>query len=478
LAQGSIYPVRRRDLLRLLTVSGAGVLTGADSVRRAAGEDRFYVSATGDDAADGRSPATAWRSVSAVNARLADGTVAHPATVAFERGATFHGKLRAPQRAPTTRGYLSFGAYGPGSKPRPVISGYVDLSGPSAWRSAGGGNWLADLGAPHRGYDGAQGGRDNIGFLKVDDTIRGRRVWQLTALRGPWDFHCDGHLLHVRASANPGTLARRIEAACDGDAITVGNALWISDLVLTGSGGHGIAGSATDLVVVNNEFSELGGSRLYDTTRYGNGFQAWINSERVTVAGNVFHDIYDVALTAQGDSGSPSGSPSGPAPGGWVDVTFRNNLVHRCNQSIEFWSQGRSGVGFSRVLVERNTCLFAGYGWSSNLRPDRDTRVHLLTYGWDLPADITVRHNTFYDAALAYRYSAVATPGLRCSGNVIAQRDGRVLKVKQPQTTASAASWVAAEGNDQGSRFEAVPTNAPISVPAALADLERWNRTR
>jgi hypothetical protein len=465
--------MQRRDLLRLLSASSVGVLTGADSAGRAVRGAQFYVGAAGNDDADGRSPATAWRSISAVNRRLADGTITHPASVLFERGQTFYGKLRARTDAPTNRGYLTFGAYGPSSQPRPVISGYVDLSGVAAWRSAGSGNWVADLSAPHTGYDGAQGGRDNIGFLKVDGTIRGQRVWRAGQLRGPWDFHCDGHQLRVRAPANPGSLARRIEGACDGDAITVGNALWISDLALTGSGGHGIAGSATDLVVVNNEFSELGGSRLYDTTRYGNGFQAWINSQRVTVAANVFHDIYDVALTAQGDSSSASGSN----PGGWVDVTFRNNMVYRCNQSLEFWSQGQSGIGFSRVLVERNTCLFAGYAWSSNLRPDRDTRVHLLTYGWDLPADVTVRHNTFYDATLAYRYSTVPTPGLRCSGNVIAQRAGRALKVKQPETVASAPSWVAKEGNDEGSRFETVPAGAPISVPAALADLERWNRT-
>lgn len=465
--------MRRRALLQLLTAAGLGVLTGGDSVRRAARGARFYVSGSGDDAADGRSPGSAWRSISAVNNRLADGTITHPASVLFERGQTFPGKLRAPTNAPTTCGYLTFGAYGPSSQPRPVISGCVDLSDASAWRSAGTGTWVADLGARHPGYDGAQGGRDNIGFLKVDGSIRGRRVWQLGQLRAPWDFHCDGLLLRVRAPANPGTLARRVEAACDGDAITVGNALWISDLALSGSGGHGVAGSATNLVVVNNEFSELGGSRLYDTTRYGNGFQAWINSRQVTVANNVFRDIYDVALTAQGDSSSPSGAN----PGGWADVTFRNNIVYRCNQSIEFWSQGRSGSGFSQVLVERNTCLFAGYSWSSTLRPDRDTRVHLLTYGWDLPADITVRHNTFYDAALAYRYSAVATPGLRCSGNVIAQRAGRLLKVKQPQTIASAPQWTALEDNDKGSRFETVPTGAPISVPAALADLKRWNGT-
>ena len=459
--------MRRRDLLTLIFAAAPPLLLASDSVRSRPPGTRYYVSPTGDDAATGRDPSNAWRTVNHINSRLADGTIRHPDAVLFEQGQTFYGKLRAPTNAPTDSGYLTFGSYstvGSTTGDRPVLSSYLLLGDPAIWRAAGRNIWLADLNAPHPGYDGAQGGKDNIGFLNVDGVINGKRAWQPTDLVRQWDFHCSDGALWVWSRANPGTLSTDIKAACDGDCITVGNALWISGLKLVGSGGHGVQGTATDVVLVDNEIAELGGSQLYATTRYGNGFQAWAGSARMTVHGNLFHDIYDVALTAQGKSDK--------GPNGWSDLRLQNNLIYQCNQSMEFWSEGR-GPGFLRCLMEHNTCLYAGYCWSSDLRPDRDTRVHLLTYGWDQPADITVRHNTFYDAALAYRYSATATPGLHCLDNLIAQRPGRLLKVNQPETIEYASNWVEIQDNDQGSQFEVLPAHAPRNVAAALRTLNK-----
>jgi hypothetical protein len=467
--------MHRRHLLKLLALAPAPALagcgaTGASAPELASAEAPaptgtfFYVSPTGDDRASGRSRTAAWQSITHVNAQLANGGIGVYDTVLFEGGQTHFGKIRIPRGRPTGGGYLTIGAY-PGGRRRPVISSYTLLNNASDWRRTGPNLWTTDLTprrAAGRGYDGAQGGADNIGFLRIDGVVHGRRVWRPEDQRAQWDFRCATNALHVWSTANPASLARDIRASCDGHCIALGNSVHITGLRLEGSGGHGIQGSATQVRVDNNELAELGGALLKGTTRYGNGVEAWIDSADFLVERNILHDIYDVALTAQGGPTSNTGS--------WRDLTFRNNLVYSCNQSIEFWSDGTPGPGrgFVNCLVECNTCLYAGYVWSATVRPDRDRSVHLLTYGWTLPADITVRNNTFYDATGAYRYSSAPTPGLKCSGNLIVQRTGGRLKLGDPETIEQAPAWVAATRDDVGSTFQVLPQGTRLDVAGAL----------
>lgn len=463
----------RRDLLKLIAlapVSASGCDTSPSPVPPpvAVGGRSFYVSAQGSDDADGLSPAAAWKSISQVNAQLDDGTVRPTDTVLFESGRTFFGKLRPPAGRPVGAGYLTFGSFpSTGSRDRPVISSYKVLNQPGGWRQVDATTWTVDVssdagGRTHTGYDGGQGGGDNIGFLKVDGTIQGNRVWRPTDLLAQWDFYCSEGTLHVRSTTNPTTLARDIRAACDGACVSLTDSLRVTGLRFEGSGGHGAQGSATDVRIEGNEFAELGGAQLGGTTRYGNGVETWIDSADVLVSGNVFHDVYDTALTAQGGPTSSTGA--------WRNITFRNNLAYLCNQSVEFWSDGEAGrdPGFVGCLVECNTFLYAGYGWSSTVRPDPEVGVHLLTYGWVLPADIVVRRNAFYDARVAYRYSSSPTPGLACSDNHIAQRGGGLLEFGDPRTVEQWRDWVEARHDDRGSSFEALPEETAPDVAGAL----------
>jgi hypothetical protein len=311
-------------------------------------------------------------------------------------------------------------------------------------------------GVRHSGYDGAQGGGDNIGFLKIDEVIQGRRVWRPADLVEQWDFYCADNVLSVKSTDNPTALSGDIRAACDADCISMENSLRITGLRLEGGGGHGVQGSASHVRVDDNEFAELGGSALDATTRYGNGFEAWIDSADILVERNIFHDIYDAALTAQGGPTSSTGQ--------WSNIAFRNNLVYFCNQSVEFWSDGEPDRdrGFVNCVVECNTCLYAGYGWSSRIRPDQNTKVHLLTYGWALPADITVRRNVFYDGHTAYRFSARPTPDLHCTENVIYQRRGRPFQL---------SGGVAIDSIEPKSRYLAVPDGTKVDVASALDEV-------
>ncbi len=91
----------------------------------------FYLSAQGDDGADGRTPETAWRSLGKLEAELAQ--VAPGQRIAFRRGDEFHGSLRIG-RPGAAGSPITLGAYGAG--PRPVLTGLARVSG---WTAAGSG---------------------------------------------------------------------------------------------------------------------------------------------------------------------------------------------------------------------------------------------------------------------------------------------------------------------------------------------------
>src|ERR1700730_14199228 len=108
-------PQRARPLV--VVVAALGVLTCVSSSLAAT----YYVSPTGSDRANGRSPASAWRSVSRVNhARF------HPGdTVLFSGRGVWHAALH-PASSGAPGAHIVFGAFDGG---RPVFDG----SGSNDW---------------------------------------------------------------------------------------------------------------------------------------------------------------------------------------------------------------------------------------------------------------------------------------------------------------------------------------------------------
>ena len=78
--------------MRLLITITAAILCGASAAPgvEAGGEVR-YLAASGDDAADGKTPATAWRTIERANAALPGG-----ATLRLKCGDAFYGGLMLP----------------------------------------------------------------------------------------------------------------------------------------------------------------------------------------------------------------------------------------------------------------------------------------------------------------------------------------------------------------------------------------------
>jgi hypothetical protein len=407
----------------------------------------FFLSSAGNDNADGRTPDTAWATIQKANSALPE----DQSTVLFQRGDTFYGELAPPFGC-------EVGAYGTGDKP--ILTMFKLLNRPEGWIEDSAGVWKINLSSPstHDGYTATTDA--NIGYLMVDGVVMPALKSQVSDLTDPWDFWSDiaNGTLYVAAPANPTTLAADIKAAPNGNAYgPTGRVIYcrkgsndIHDIHVTGTGGCGIGGVAPDVHIHDCLIDYVGGSVLLAGTypRYGNGIENWVDVKRWLIEDNEIAQVYDVAWSPQGRAG---------ASGSWEDMTVRNNHIHDCNQSFEFWSTGSEAAGgFKRILVEGNRCERAGYSVFSDVRPDQNTRVHLVTYLWETPADITVQNNVFDDVYGAYSYHAYDPVGYVSRDNTIRLRAGQKMQYQFPDTVEQAADWQAATGREAGSTIVVV----------------------
>jgi parallel beta-helix repeat protein len=125
----------------------------------------YYIDAeNGSDANNGRSEATAWKTISKISAT---GGFVSGDVISFKRGQTHFGRI-----VPSTSG-LTFNAYGSGN--RPVISGAVILN---SWTSIGGGVYETSIAAAPKilminGRKYSKGKYPDNGWMNIDNTSGG-----------------------------------------------------------------------------------------------------------------------------------------------------------------------------------------------------------------------------------------------------------------------------------------------------------------
>lgn len=344
----------------------------------------YYVKNSGNDENDGLSEQTAWASIGKVNSNIKGGD-----TVKFNMGDVFYGSIKAvnnsDEKCPTV-----FEAYGEG--PKPIISQYK-IAYESSWEPYSENIWRIDLTDVNKYQGNTLDINTNVGFLNINGEIYGMKLFNLNKLHTQWDFFNDDKYIYVFSEENPSVNGNIVKIACNICCIMFSDNTVVSGLDIVGSGGHGIRGSVENGIVENCDIHELGGSFLaghsIENTRYGNGIEIWSNSRNVTVRNNRLYDIYDVAITMQGNK----------VTFGWENIRFYNNIIWNNEQSFEIWSQGDNpGSGFKNCIFESNVCINAGFGWSHNVRPDRGVPVHILMYElWCPKNDITVKNNVFYN---------------------------------------------------------------------------------
>ncbi len=389
----------------------------------------YYIANNGCDCQDGLTPETAWATIAKANETVTGGD-----TILFHRGDTFYGRVKPPKHTdpatPTT-----YGAYGEGAKP--VISQYK-LPTPGAWEEVGDGIWKLDLSDTTKFTGNVTELDTNVGFIKVNGQIYGRNTFG-DEMQNPWEYWCDKPWLYVKSDTDPANFDIRI--ACNTGCMGFADCLLVEDICFQGTGGHGISGVVHHATVRRCEFHEIGGSILPGypraNTRYGNGVECWSNSSHVLVEDCRFSQVYDVAITMQGNE----------VKTGWEHMTFRRNVMTNCQQCFEIWSSGNlPDTGFIDCVFADNVCVDSGFGWSYDVRPDKASSCHLLLYGLECPrCDITVQNNTFVHSRLEPVFKAggpaVVPADYHITGNTFILFPGQELCFRHTGTAEDCAAF-------------------------------------
>jgi len=367
----------------LILLAASGLLTTATPGSTAAACTYYVNAARGDDVHDGLKPAQAWRSLARVNRTpLAPGD-----RVLFRRGQTWRGQL--VPRSGAVGAVITYGAYGEGDKPR--LLGSVAMDQTEDWQSAGPGLWTT---RPRTNPSPLSVDVGNIIFDQGKTT--GIKKWSEADLRRDGDFFYDAALARVklRSAENPATIHQNIELALRKHIIDQGGRGWVTyeNLDLRYGAAHGIGGGSTHHITVRGcDISFIGGGHQFTRpdgkpVRFGNGIEFWSGAHDCLVEDCRLWEIYDAALTNQGDGTNVQ-----------ANITYRRNVIWNSEYSFEYWNGGPASCT-RNITFERNTCVDAGRGWGHNQRPDRNGR-HLMFYNNAAQTtNVVIRYNIFCNA--------------------------------------------------------------------------------
>lgn len=384
-----------------------------------------YLSSSGDDAADGLTPRTAWRTVGKLNATLRPGETAR-----LRRGDVFYGGIKVPGGTDAAHPTV-IADYGEGPKPVVTCTRTVRPD-EHAWTAISPSYciWRTNLFDPTN-CTGTAGGKANVGFLLVDGRLMPQLRFCKDDVNLQWDFAAttDGWL-YVHSTNNPARIAKDIRVALNEMGVRLMSNMVVSNIAIRATGGHGMVGGWDDVVthvrISDCELENIGGSELVGYSRefrvrYGNGIEFGSNCSDAIVERCTVRGVYDTAFTMQG---RPKTS--------WSDIHFRDCFVADSTQAFEVWcANASSGVGFERCSFVNNRTLNVGGGWGAEVRPNRQCVTPLLIYSMDTDTiDITVASNRFENVRYGLLYSSAAggkvPVGYRVFDNV--QFQERIMK--------------------------------------------------
>lgn len=343
----------------------------------------YYIDAVkGNDHNTGISPHKSWQSIGKVNqAKLLAGD-----SVLFRRGQIFRGTLLPVSGS--TSGSITYGAYGKGEKPK--LLGSVEMNAASDWVNEEGNIWCS---AMHSRITIDVG---NIIFNnEASCGIKVKDASELNAQGMFWYDQGQG-IVKIYSESNPASFYSDIELALTRNIINENNCSYVTyeNLDLRYGAAHGIGGTNTHHIWVKDmDISWIGGGYLPGygdgKVRYGNGVEFWNAAHDNIVERCTIDQIYDAALTVQGDE--TSGYET-------FNVYFRNNLINNSEYSYELW--GRPAVShLYDIYFENNTCLNAGFGWGHAQRPDPNG-THVMIWGFLAKStNVHIRNNIFFQSS-------------------------------------------------------------------------------
>jgi len=390
-------PDRAFSEFRLLTDRKISEIRATPNMEIPVGAECRYLSERGDDSADGRTPATAWRTT----ARLDREKLPKGAFVLFERGGVFRDGFRASAG-------VTYTAYGKGAKPR-IYSSPENGASPAKWERTDAENvWRYNIGTADVGtivFDDGEAHAIKILPVYNDDGTFAQQYGGRPFNNGYKDLAEDLHFWHdysdktdfkpfakgtgylyLHSTKNPGERFRSIEFNVRKHGVSVGGAnnVHVDNLCIKYVGSHGIgAGTVKGLRVTNCEFGWIGGSiqaeRIFGrkwATRYGNAVEIYGGCDGFEVDNCYVYQVYDAGLTQQFNVGKSA------VPTYQRHVRYSRNVIENCNYSIEYFLSGVRQDNPSRVegfVIEDNLMWNAGVGFCQQ-RPDRRQSAHVKSW--------------------------------------------------------------------------------------------------
>ncbi len=317
---------------------------------------KYYISPNGDDSNDGKSPETAWKSLS----KTSDSVLKAGDGVLFERGAVFRGRFNAVSG-------VTYSAYGEGEKPR-FYGSPKNYAAPELWKVTEYENvWQCtdmfsqDVGVIVFNSDYKMGNYNEITGIKyVNSTAKTPE-----ALSADLQFFHYFGRLYVYSKTNPGERFNSIEIGSNGGLVAIaGNDIVIDNLHFRYHGGHVIGtGNRKNITCKNSIFAYAGGSILSGDTRYGNAFESYGGCDGWYAYNNWMYQIYDTGVTHQYT----------PTTGECVqkNVEYVGNVIEYCHWGIEYYNHD-STDGSTRIVdniqMYNNIVRMTAYGWGSRGR--------------------------------------------------------------------------------------------------------------
>lgn len=311
---------------------------------------KYYVSTSGDDKNDGKTPETAIRTLDAIEMLPTNPGDA----ILFKRGDVF----RFAREINAVDGII-YGSYGDGAKPKIYGSpenyaqndSWVEIK-PNIWQIAFDYPYASGCILDYGMIAGVQkwdtrfdGMKENGDYFHDLET----KNFYLYCDQGkPSDIYCD---IEIMPTETLFMLRDSIDVIIDNLCLkyTASFAIHAPDI-------------KDNITVTNCEIGYIGGlwtgGLPGGRVRFGNAIEFWggldnVHIQNVTVKNNWFYQTYDSALTWQGSKEDTV----------YKNITFSENLFEYNNADIEFF--GKKGNVLENFRMENNLMRFTSMGWGT-----------------------------------------------------------------------------------------------------------------
>ncbi len=305
---------------------------------------KYYVSASGDDKNDGKSPYAPIKTLAAIHAL----DLKYGDAVLFKRGDIF----RLGDTINAADG-VTYGSYGEGPKPR-IFGSPENYAENDGWVEVKPSIWEIDFDYPY-----ASG--CILDYGKIAGVQKRFERFDGMAENGDYFHDEEAKKFYLYSIGKPNEIWHDIEIMPDICIFRLRNSknVTIDNICMKYTSFFGIhAPDIKDNINITN--CELGytGGRWSGKVRMGNAIELWagldnVCIEDVLIKNNWFYQTYDSAVTWQGSQNDSV----------YKNISFTENLFEYNNADIEFWAY--TGCEVENFYMNKNICRFTSMGWGT-----------------------------------------------------------------------------------------------------------------